>query len=447
MFLRGSGFVFVGDKPRNPESVRLMNALKLLAAHYSNASLVLRIFIGLVLGILLAWIAPAAALKVGLLGELFILALKAVAPILVLVLVTASLAARQGSQPTHVRPVLLMYLISTFCAAALAVCASFLFPTTLALDVSKADGNPPGSIVEVLHNLLVSIFVGPVQALNTSNFIAILAWAVLLGVFLRHAAPSTRTLLTDISNALTKAVQFVINLAPIGIFGLVASTMADSGFEALASYARLLVVMVGCMLVMTLLINPLLVYLKLRRNPYPLLLTILRESAVTAFFTRSSAANIPVNLRLCEKLKLDRETYSITIPLGATINMAGAAVTISVMTLAATHTLGIPVDLPTALLLCVVSSLAAAGVSGVAGGSLLLIPMATSLFGIDAEIAMQVVSIGFVISVVQDSFETALNSHTDVVFTATVSYANQAQGAGHAAPAESAAAPADISAR
>ncbi|GIZ13166.1 serine/threonine transporter SstT [Pseudomonas sp. NCCP-436] len=399
-----------------------MNVFKLLLERYTSISLVLRIFIGLVLGILLAWIAPAIALKVGLLGELFILALKAVAPVLVLVLVTASLASRQGSQPTHVRPVLMMYLISTFCAAALAVCASFLFPTTLALDVSKAEGNPPGSILEVLHNLLVSIFVGPVQALSSANFIAILAWAVLLGVFLRHAAPSTRTLLSDLSDALTRAVQFVINLAPFGIFGLVANTLADAGFGALASYAHLLAVMVGCMLIMALLINPLLMYLKLRRNPYPLLLTILRESAITAFFTRSSAANIPVNLRLCEKLRLDRETYSITIPLGATINMAGAAVTISVMALATTHTLGIPVDLATALLLCVVSSLAAAGVSGVAGGSLLLIPMATSLFGIDAEIAMQVVSIGFVISVVQDSFETALNSHTDVVFTAVASY-------------------------
>lgn len=418
-----------------------MNALKLLAACYSNTSLVLRIFIALLLGILLAYAAPGAALKVGLLGELFILALKAVAPILVLVLVTASLASRQGSQPTHVRPVLVMYLISTFSAAALAVCASFLFPTTLALDVSKADGNPPGSILEVLHSLLLSIFVGPVQALSSANFIAILAWAVLLGIFLRHAAPTTRTLLSDLSNALTRAVQFVINLAPFGIFGLVASTLADAGFGALASYARLLAVMVGCMLTMALLVNPLLMYLKLRRNPYPLLLTILRESAVTAFFTRSSAANIPVNLRLCEKLKLDRETYSITIPLGATINMAGAAVTISVMALAATHTLGIPVDLPTALLLCMVSSLAAAGVSGVAGGSLLLIPMATSLFGIDAEIAMQVVSIGFVISVVQDSFETALNSHTDVVFTAVASYANEAQ-----AQPEGSAAQADVSA-
>lgn len=404
-----------------------MNTLKRIASAYSNTSLVLRIFIGLVLGILLAYFAPDAALKVGLLGELFVLALKAVAPVLVLVLVTSSLAAHQSGQPTHIRPVLLMYLISTFSAAALAVCASFLFPTMLSLDVGAAEGNPPGSIIDVLHNLLTSIFVGPVQALYTSNYIAILAWAIALGLFLRNAAPSTRTMLNDLSGAFTQVVRFVINQAPIGIFGLVSSTLAQSGFDALYGYARLLMVMIGCMLIVTLIINPLLAYLKMRRNPYPLLFTVLRESAVTAFFTRSSAANIPVNLRLCEKLKLDKDTYSITIPLGATINMAGAAITISVMALATTHTLGINVDLPTALLLCVVSSLAAAGVSGVAGGSLLLIPMATSLFGIDTEIAMQVVAIGFVIGVVQDSFETALNSHTDVVFTAAVSYADEAQ--------------------
>lgn len=414
-------------KPRILDSVYNMNTLKRIASAYSNSSLVLRIFIGLVLGILLAYLAPDAALKVGLLGELFVLALKAVAPVLVLVLVISSLAAHQSGQPTHIRPVLLMYLISTFSAAALAVCASFLFPTMLSLDVGSAEGNPPGSIIEVLHNLLTSIFVGPVQALNTSNYIAILAWAIALGLFLRNAAPSTRTMLHDLSGAFTQVVRFVINQAPIGIFGLVSSTLAQSGFEALYGYARLLMVMIGCMLIVTLVINPLLAYLKMRRNPYPLLFTVLRESAVTAFFTRSSAANIPVNLRLCEKLKLDKDTYSITIPLGATINMAGAAITISVMALATTHTLGISVDLPTALLLCVVSSLAAAGVSGVAGGSLLLIPMATSLFGIDTEIAMQVVAIGFVIGVVQDSFETALNSHTDVVFTAAVSYAGETQ--------------------
>lgn len=402
-----------------------MNKIRRIVYLYSNTSLVLRIFIGLLLGILLAYMAPDAAIKVGLLGELFVLALKAVAPVLVLVLVISSLAAHQSGQPTHIRPVLLMYLVSTFSAAALAVVASFLLPTRLNLDISSVDGNPPGSIIEVLHNLLTSIFVGPVQALNTSNYIAILAWAVLLGLFLRHAAPSTRVMLHDMSAAFSHVVRFVIALAPIGIFGLVSSTLASSGFAALYEYARLLLVMLSCMLIVTLLINPLIAYFRLRRNPYPLLLTILRESAVPAFFTRSSAANIPVNLRLCEKLRLDEDTYSITIPLGATINMAGAAITISVMALAATHTLGIHVDLPTALLLCVVSSLAAAGVSGVAGGSLMLIPMATSLFGISPEIAMQVVGVGFVISVVQDSCETALNSHTDVLFTAAVSYANQ----------------------
>lgn len=400
-----------------------MPILKNILRYYTHSSLVLRIVIGLLLGILLAYAAPAAALKVGLLGELFVLALKAVAPILVLVLVISSLAAHEFGQPTHIRPVLLMYLVSTFSAATLAVAASFMFPTKLVLDISRADGNPPGSIIEVLRDLLLNIFVSPVQALQSANYLAILAWAIVLGLFLRHAAPSTRTMLHDISNAFTRVVQSVIALAPIGIFGLVSSTLATSGFETLWDYARLLTIMVACMLIVTFVINPLIAYIALRRNPYPLLMVILRESAVTAFFTRSSAANIPVNLRLCEKLGLDKDTYSITIPLGATINMAGAAVTISVMALATTHTLGIPVDLPTALLLCIVASLAAAGVSGVAGGSLLLIPMATSLFGVSPELAMQVVAIGFVIGVVQDSFETALNSHTDVVFTAAVSYA------------------------
>lgn len=412
---------------------RIMPILKKILRYYTHSSLVLRIFIGLLLGILLAYAAPAAALKAGLLGELFVLALKAVAPVLVLVLVVSSLAAHEFGQATHIRPVLLMYLISTFSAAALAVAASFMFPTTLVLDISQADGDPPGSIIEVLRNLLLNIFVGPVQALQSANYLAILAWAVVLGLFLRHAASTTRTMLHDISNAFTRVVQSVIALAPIGIFGLVSSTLATSGFDALWNYGRLLAIMVVCMLIVTFVINPLIAYTALRRNPYPLLMVILRESAVTAFFTRSSAANIPVNLRLCEKLGLDKDTYSITIPLGATINMAGAAITISVMALAATHTLGIPVDLPTALLLCIVASLAAAGVSGVAGGSLLLIPMATSLFGVSPELAMQVVAIGFVIGVVQDSFETALNSHTDVVFTAAVSYAAAKHAREHAA--------------
>ncbi|THU05283.1 serine/threonine transporter SstT [Lampropedia puyangensis] len=392
-------------------------------ALFQRTTLVTRIIIGLLLGIALAWLSPETALKVELLGQLFVSALKAAAPILVLVLVTAALSMHQKGQPTHIRPVLIMYLISTFSAAALAVAASFLFPTKLVLKLDAAQGNPPGSILEVLHDLLMSIFTGPVQALYESNYIAILVWAIALGLTLRHASSATRGMLQDFATSFTAIVRGVIALAPIGIFGLVASTLASSGFDALKDYARLLAVMVGCMLIVTLVINPLLAFVKMRRNPYPLLMVILRESAVTAFFTRSSAANIPVNLRLCEKLNLDKDTYSITIPLGATINMAGAAITISVMALATTYTLDIPVDIPTALLLCVVSSLAAAGVSGVAGGSLLLIPMATSLFGVSPDIAMQVVAIGFVIGVVQDSFETALNSHTDVLFTAAASRA------------------------
>lgn len=390
---------------------------------FRRTTLVTRIVIGLLLGITLAWLAPEAAMKVELLGQLFVSALKAVAPILVLVLVTAALSAHQKGQPTHVRPVLIMYLISTFCAAALAVAASYLFPTKLVLKLQAAQGTPPGSILEVLRDLLLSIFTNPIQALAQANYMAILAWAIALGLALRHASPTTRSMLQDWSQAFTSVVQWVISLAPIGIFGLVSSTLASSGFDALKDYARLLIVMISCMVVVALVINPILVFLKTHRNPYPLLMVVLRESAVTAFFTRSSAANIPVNLRLSEKLGLDKDTYSITIPLGATINMAGAAITISVMALATVYTLDIPVDIPTALLLCVVSSFAAAGVSGVAGGSLLLIPMATSLFGISPDIAMQVVAIGFVIGVVQDSFETALNSHTDVLFTAAASRA------------------------
>lgn len=383
-----------------------------------RTSLVTQIAIGLACGIALALFAPAAARVAGVLGDIFIAALKAVAPVLVLVLVAAAIAAHEKGQPTHVRPILLLYLVSTLAAALVAVVASFLFPTPLVLSVPAAGGQPPGDIVSVLKNLLLSAVSNPVKALIEANFIGILAWAIGLGLGLRHASAGTRTMLFDLAAAVTWLVQFVIRFAPVGIFGLVGATLAESGLGALVGYARLLAVIVGCMVLVALVVNPLIVYWKTRRNPYPLVFTCLRESGITAFFTRSSAANIPVNLDLCRRMKLHEDTYAISIPLGATVNMAGAAITISVMTLAAAHTLGINVDIPTALLLCVVSSLAAAGVSGVAGGSLLLIPMATSLFGISADVAMQVVAIGFVISVVQDSVETALNSSTDVVLTA-----------------------------
>lgn len=380
--------------------------------------LIPQISIGIIAGVALALISPETAKSFSILGQLFISALKAVAPILVFVLVAAAIAAHEKGQPTHIRGVLVLYIVGTLIAALVAVVASFIFPTELTLDMPEVSGEPPGSIFEILRDLLLSMVANPVTALMEGNFIAILAWAVGLGFMLRQANEATGKVLNDLSDAVSGIVHTVIRFAPLGILGLVANTLAETGMGALLEYGRLLGVIVGCMLFVALVTNPLIVFLKTRQNPFPLVFACLRGSAITAFFTRSSAANIPVNMELCERLKLDPDTYSISIPLGATINMAGAAITISVITLAAANTLGIPVDFATALLLCVVSALAACGVSGVAGGSLLLIPLATSLFGISTEVAMQVVAIGFVISVVQDSTETALNSSTDVLFTA-----------------------------
>lgn len=380
--------------------------------------LIPQITLGIIAGILLAVVSPETAKSFSILGQLFISALKAVAPILVFVLVAAAIAAHQKGQPTHIRGVLVLYVIGTLIAALVAVVASFVFPTELTLDMPEVSGNPPESIIQILRDLLLSMVANPVTALMEGNFIAILAWAVGLGMMLRHASDATGKVLNDVSDAVSGIVHIVIRFAPLGILGLVANTLAEAGIGTLLEYGRLLGVIVGCMLFVALVTNPLIVFLKTRQNPFPLVFACLRGSAITAFFTRSSAANIPVNLELCERLELDPDTYTISIPLGATINMAGAAITISVITLAAANTLGIPVDFGTALLLCVVSALAACGVSGVAGGSLLLIPLATSLFGISTDIAMQVVAIGFVISVVQDSTETALNSSTDVLFTA-----------------------------
>ncbi len=384
----------------------------------SGTSLVVQIAIGLVCGIAIALLAPELARSTALLGDIFISALKAVAPVLVFVLVTAAVAGHRHGTETHIRPVITLYLAGTFGAALVAVLASFAFPTMLVLDAPQVAGTPPGGIVGVLKNLLLNVVTNPVNALMEANFIGILAWAIGLGAALRHAGPGTQALLVDLAEAVSKIVRVVIRFAPLGIFGLVGATLTESGLGALLGYGRLLLVIVGSMLFVAFVMNPLLVFWKTRRNPFPLVFTCLRESALTAFFTRSSAANIPVNLDLCRRLGLHEDTYSISIPLGATINMAGAAITIAVMSLAAAHTLGIVVDLPTALLLSVVSALGACGASGVAGGSLLLIPMATALFGISADVAMQVVAIGFVISVVQDSAETALNSSTDALFTA-----------------------------
>lgn len=385
-----------------------------------RGSLVLQIAIGIVAGVALSLISTEAAEASMLLGNLFVQALKAVAPVLVLVLVASAIANRRASHTAQMRPIVAMYLIGTVAAALLAVTMSSLFPTTLALQVTDVDASAPKGITEVLGNLLLKLVDNPVNAILTGNFIGILVWGVLLGVFLHHAADTTRRLLADTADAVTHIVRIVIRLAPIGIFGLVAGNLASSGLSVLGGYARILSVLLGSMLIMALVINPLIVWVKTRRNPYPIVFAALRESGVTAFFTRSSAANIPVNLALCERLDLEEDTYAVSIPLGATINMGGAAITITVLTLAAAHTLGINVDLPTALLLSVVAALSACGASGVAGGSLLLIPLSCGLFGISNDIAMQVVAVGFVISILQDSAETALNSSTDVVFTAAV---------------------------
>lgn len=384
-------------------------------------SLVTQIVIALILGTILGVLWPRAGASVALLGTAFVQALMAVAPVLVLVLVAAAIAGHRGGGGTHMRPILLLYLVGTVGAALIAVTASFLFPTTLVLNVDpEVPMAAPGGIGEVLRTVLLRVFDNPASAMANANYIGLLAWGIALGLALRRAGEGIRAGLSDLAEAVATVVRWVIRLAPVGVFGIVASTLAETGLGALADYAHLLAVLLGAMLVVALVLNPLIVFAVTRRNPYPLVLTCLRESGITAFFIRSSAANIPVNLALARRLGLHEATASVAIPLGAAINMAGAAVTISVLTLAAVHTLGIPVDLPTALLLSVVAAIGACGASGVPGGSLLLIPLAAGLFGIDADVAMQVVAIGFVVGVVQDSAETALNSSTDVVFTAAV---------------------------
>ena len=392
----------------------------------NRVSLVKQIVIGLVLGIALAWLSPQAGMAVGLLGNLFVGALKAVAPVLVFVLVMSAIAQHQKGNEAYVKPIIVLYIIGTFLAALSAVIASFMFPTNIILvPTGGIDVTPPSGIVEVLKTLLMNLVANPVNAIANANYIGILAWALVLGAALRHASEGTRTLIADMAEAVSTVVKWVIRFAPLGIFGLVASTIAETGFGALVSYAKLITVLVGCMLFIALVVNPIIVWWKIRSNPYPLVFTCLRESGVTAFFTRSSAANIPVNMALAKKLNLHEDTYSISIPLGATINMAGAAITITVLALAAAHTEGITVDFWTAILLSLVATVSACGASGVAGGSLLLIPLACSLFGISNDVAMQVVSVGFIIGVVQDSCETALNSSTDVLFTAAADIGRQ----------------------
>ncbi|MDE4016882.1 serine/threonine transporter SstT [Glaesserella parasuis] len=396
-----------------------------LSSKILGGNLVLRIAVGLVLGICLASVSPDAAKSVGVLGQFFVKSLRAIAPILVFVLVMASIANKEVGSDSRLKSILVMYGLGTFVAAVTAVTLSYLFPTTLEL-VSSPDGlAPPQGIGEVLKTVIFNLVDNPLGAITNGNFIGILAWSIGLGIALRHAAPSTKVLLNDFSDAVSFVVKVVIAFAPIGVFGLVAETMATNGADAFVGYARLLAVLLGAMAIVAFILNPLLVFWKIRRNPYPLTITCLRESGVTAFFTRSSAANIPVNMGLAKRLGIKEEIYSIAIPLGANINMAGAAITITVLTLAAAYTQGIVPDFSTAVLLSVVASVCACGASGVAGGSLLLIPLACSLFNIPNDVAAQVIGVGFIIGVIQDSAETALNSSTDVLFTAAASMSDE----------------------
>ena len=393
----------------------MMDSIKHFIRH---GSLVTQIFMGLMVGIALAILWPDAARATILFGTLFVGALKAVAPLLVFVLVMSSIANHEKGVQTNMRTVLVLYAVGTFAAALVAAGGSFLFPMELTFKPVTEELSPPGNVIQVLKNLVLSMVDNPFKALMNANYIGVLTWAIVLGLGLRHADRATHRILVDVSDAVSWVVRLVIRFAPFGVMGLVADAILTSGWDVLLQYVQLLGLLIGCMLVVALVVNPIIVAVMTRRNPFPLVFTCLRESGVTAFFTRSSAANIPVNMELAKRLGLNRDTYAISLPLGATINMAGAAVTINVLTLAAVHTLGIPVDFGTTLLLCVVASIAACGVSGVAGGSLLLIPMACSLFGIPNDISMQVVGVGFVIGVLQDAFETALNSSTDVLFTA-----------------------------
>lgn len=394
------------------------NGMKNAIKKWNSISLVLRIICGLIIGIILGLVIPKVTV-ISILGDLFVGALKAIAPLLVFFLVMSALAHMGEGQKTNMGFIVALYLLGNLFSALVSVVACKLFPVTLTLaEAAGEDMAPPSGVGEVLKNLLLNVVSNPVASIVNANYIGILAWACIFGVALKAASPETKAMLDDISEALSKAVQWVISCAPFGIMGLIFSVISESGLSALLSYGRLILVLVGSMAFVALVMNPIIVFLCIRKNPYPLVFKCLARSFITAFFTRSSAANIPVNMELCKELGLDENTYSVSIPLGATVNMAGAAITISVMALSAANTVGISVDFGTALILCVLAALSAAGASGVAGGSLLLIPMACSLFGIPSEIAMQVVGVGFIIGVIQDSCETGLNSSTDVLFTA-----------------------------
>ena len=397
--------------------------MKNVLTKWNSISLVKRIICGLVVGIILGLVIPQAT-AISILGNLFVGALKGVAPILVFFLVMSALCHMGEGQKTNMKFIVILYLLGNLISALSAVLASYIFPITLTLSESTAasDVAPPSGVTEVLTNLLMNIVANPVDSIVKANYIGILAWACIFGIALKKANDGTKKALENISDAVATAVKWIISCAPFGIMGLIFTTISEQGLGVLLSYGRLILVLVGTMAFVALVLNPLIAFLCMRSNPFPLVFRCLKDSFITAFFTRSSAANIPVNMELCESLGLDENTYSVSIQLGATINMAGAAITISTMALAAAHTMNVSVDFPTAFILCVLSAASAAGASGVAGGSLLLIPMACSLFGISNDIAMQVVGVGFIVGVIQDSCETGLNSSTDVLFTACAEY-------------------------
>lgn len=395
--------------------------MKSIVEKWNSISLILRILVGLIIGAILGVAIPGLPI-IPVLGDVFVGALKAIAPVLVFVLVMSSLANASGGIGARFRTVIFLYMLSTLLAAVIAVLGSFAFPVTMVL-TDAADSTPPSGIGEVLSNLITNMVTNPVSSLANANYVGVLFWAIVLGLAMKKLAkPETLSGLADLSEAVSQVVRWIINAAPFGILGLVYVTVSENGLSIFTTYGKLLLLLVGCMLGVALIVDPLIAFIFLRRNPYPLVLRCLRESGLTAFFTRSSAANIPVNMALCEKLGLDKDFYSVAIPLGATINMDGAAITITVMTLAVANTMGVSVDIPTAIILSVIATLGACGASGVAGGSLLLIPMACSLFGIGNDIAMQAVAVGFIIGVVQDSVETALNSSGDVMFAATAEF-------------------------
>ena len=418
---RQSEVKFIKKKDKSMNTSRLFRLL-------FQGNLVKRIATGLVLGIIIAFVGPALegalgfniAEKVGVLGTIFVKALRAVAPILIFFLVMAALANRKIGTKSNMKEIIVLYLLGTFLAAIVAVIAGFVFPTEVVLATKEDASSAPQAVGQVLFTLILNVVDNPLNAIFKANFIGVLAWSIGLGLALRHASDATKNVLSDFAEGVSKIVHVIISFAPFGVFGLVAETLSDKGLVALGGYAQLLAVLIGTMLFTAFVINPALVYWKIRRNPYPLVWTCVRESGVTAFFTRSSAANIPVNIELAKRLNLDEETYSVSIPLGANINMAGAAITITILTLAAVHTLGVEVSFVSAILLSIVASLCACGASGVAGGSLLLIPLACSLFGISDDVAAQMIGVGFIIGILQDSTETALNSSTDVLFTAAV---------------------------